>query len=247
MESHDRAQGFLDRIDTLLNPMRQEFQEWLLTLEGTNENSLEANHRLAALIQENADALRIAFRCTRCEQPARFKCVSNRTMKTGMFTFAHSGGTHTGTAKIPKLLLTEPAPDGRARHSSASPNPMPETPDLPPMFLEEIETALIPFRERFQGWLRALKGQNSESAEAARALATRIQTTADTLRVLFTCVKCGEPARLRCVAGKKEGEKYFQFGHSSGTTHGGGSAVPELTIVSIIPQAQEQYERLGDD
>lgn len=94
-----------DEIDTALEPIAASFQRDLLILEGRNFESLEANQQVAQLIQDTADRLRVAFSCPKCGESARFRCAKNASMKNGMFTFAHSVGTHTGTATIPKLTL----------------------------------------------------------------------------------------------------------------------------------------------
>jgi hypothetical protein len=99
-------------LDGVIAPIREQFAHLLLSLEGTNRESLEANVRLADIIQTTANRLGVAFRCPKCSEPARFRCVKNKSMKSGMFTFAHSTGTHTGTAAVPKLTLMDKPPHG---------------------------------------------------------------------------------------------------------------------------------------
>ena len=101
-------QAFLTGIEARMAPLaNQQFQQMLQSLEGKNFGSIAENQELALTIQTIADRLNVAFRCTKpsCSKPARFRCVKNRNIKTGMFTFAHSTGTHTGTASIPLLIL----------------------------------------------------------------------------------------------------------------------------------------------
>ncbi len=101
------------RIDNKLASERPSFEKDCTDSEGTNLLDLGENQCLASIIQEIADRLQVAFRCPKCGQPARFRCVPNNKVKTGVFVFAHSTGPHGGTAALPKLILTEPAEDGR--------------------------------------------------------------------------------------------------------------------------------------
>ena len=111
-----------DEIAAALDPIASAFQRDILALEGKNFESLEGNQQVAQVIQETADKLRVAFSCTKCGEPARFRCAKNASMKTGMFTFAHSVGTHTGTGTIPKLQLVG-KPEHGLREKIAEPEP----------------------------------------------------------------------------------------------------------------------------
>jgi len=106
-------EGGLREIENALQAPRLSFEALLRSVEGRNYESLEANQRIASLIQETADRLRLAFVCTRCGEPARFRCSQAATAKTGMFTFSHGRQTHTGTTTIPRLQTTQAAKDGR--------------------------------------------------------------------------------------------------------------------------------------
>jgi len=105
-------------IDEAHLPIVEEFKELLKSLEKENFGSLEANQRIASLVQDTANRLQVAFLCPRCNEPARFKCVPDGTVKTGVFTFGHARGNHTATTKIPPLTLTKPAPDRRRTQSA---------------------------------------------------------------------------------------------------------------------------------
>ena len=104
-------------IEESLEPQRDAFRECLKELLGTNLGELSLNQDLAELLQERADLLRAAFLCPKCEQPARFRCDKNKTSPAGKFTFAHTVGTHTGTAAVPELILV-PKPRRKKKEKS---------------------------------------------------------------------------------------------------------------------------------
>ena len=111
LESHlSSLQQRNEAISAALQPQIETFKEDVAGFEGKSYGSLKVNQEVARLIQDTADRLRTMFRCTKCGEPARFRCVKNDSMKDGMFTFGHSVGTHTGTSTIPKLVVV-PKPD----------------------------------------------------------------------------------------------------------------------------------------
>jgi hypothetical protein len=111
-------EAIMTGIEKALQESRHAFEARLTQVVGCNYGSLEANRTVATLIQDIADRLHIAFVCTKCSKPARFRC-SQGNIKTGVFTFAHSVGTHTGTASIPQLTLVAKPPHGlRARQKN---------------------------------------------------------------------------------------------------------------------------------
>ncbi len=120
---------------------------------------------------------------------------------------------------------------------------MPETPDLTPAFLEEIDQALLPLRERFEQWLGTLEGRNEGSFEANRRLAVLIQEAATRMNVAFACTKagCGQPSKLRCTKTPAVSSGMFTFQHDR-HTHGGGSTFPSLTIVPRAPDKRRRLE-----
>jgi hypothetical protein len=95
-------------IKAVLNPIQEKFQAFLLTLEGKTSENFEANEALAILIQETADALRVAFACPKpgCGAASRFRCALVGTSKTGVFSFCHKQKTHGGSSAVPRLTLT---------------------------------------------------------------------------------------------------------------------------------------------
>lgn len=117
LSSLDQALAELRRrneeIDNALEPITASFQRVTLDLEGRNFESLEANQRVAQVIQDTADRLRVAFSCPKCGEPARFRCSAAATAKTGMFVFSHGRQTHGGGTKIPKLVVVDAPEDGR--------------------------------------------------------------------------------------------------------------------------------------
>ncbi len=119
----DELRAVLREIDAVLRPSRKRFEHLLRQIQGRNFGSPEQNRCIAFLVQQIADRLHVAFVCTKCSQPARLKCVRNRSVHTGVFTFSHTGGTHTGTAAVPALVLTEPRDDRRKRAPPPGPTP----------------------------------------------------------------------------------------------------------------------------
>ncbi len=119
--------GFLEMLQKFHDGVRQFYSLWLQSLEGTTLEDLEANVALAKKIQSVATQLQCAFACSKCGMPSRFKCVKNRTVASGVFTFAHKTSTHGGTSTIPKLVLTEQDADGR------EPPPEPTNPESEPV------------------------------------------------------------------------------------------------------------------
>ena len=102
-----------ERIEAASAPLVKEFANYLTTLKDHTTGSLEGNQRIATLIQETADALRVAIACMKCGEPSRFRCSRSETIPTGAFVCAHDRQTHGGTPEIPELKLTEPMTDRR--------------------------------------------------------------------------------------------------------------------------------------
>jgi hypothetical protein len=89
-------------------------EEVFARLEGLSFGSIEANRRVATLIQTVVDRFGRYLVCTRCRNPARLRVQA--TSKDGAFVFDHGrklkqqkipGRYHAGTASLPKLEIAD--------------------------------------------------------------------------------------------------------------------------------------------
>lgn len=86
-------------------------------------------------------------------------------------------------------------------------------------------------RETFAASLEQLAGINHQNFEMNRTLAEMIQDTANDLRVLFDCPKCGDAGRLKCAMSGNSRTGAFSIVHGRGKTHGASSALPKLKLI----------------
>jgi len=113
-ESLDILDRLNNRIEEALKEPMQDFQSYLLTLEGKSFESFEANHTITTIIQRTASQLRLAFACAKegCGHAAKLRCKSGKAH--GAFIFEHSVGGkqtfHGGRTTFPPLRLIYDAP-----------------------------------------------------------------------------------------------------------------------------------------
>jgi hypothetical protein len=124
MESPENAfEAFYTEIDAALQPIIVRVQEFLKTLEGKNFGSVEANKRVAAMIQKLVSRVGMVLMCTKegCGQPSHLRCNKPARSQTGTFQFEHfvdgRRTNHTGSACLPALTLVPKPADRRKKHA----------------------------------------------------------------------------------------------------------------------------------
>ena len=100
---------------------------------------------------------------------------------------------------------------------------------------DEISAALQPIIERVQKDLNSLEGIAFDTLTDNKTMTREIQHLLNRLGVAVRCLRCHEPARIRCGKAGALETGAFQFDHAPAghrTSHGGSRRLPQLTLVS---------------
>lgn len=115
---------------------------------------------------------------------------------------------------------------------------------------DQLDKTISPFRAQFQEFLFSIEGKIYGTLEAKQEITKQVQGFADRLKLVFECVKCGEPGRLRCgrVGNSKEG--VFTFDHTlqkngkrTRVSHSGSSLVPRLVLINPAEDLRKRENR----
>ncbi len=99
------------KLDDLQKPIVTEVQQLLLSVEGLDLGSFEANREFASAVQELLDRLSLRAQCPHedCSELARFECTSSGGTRHGSFRSIHRIGErhkpHSSSTVIPHLAL----------------------------------------------------------------------------------------------------------------------------------------------
>lgn len=227
-----------EEVDRLLEGVRLEFIQAVQNIYGKNFGSLEDNRQVANALQETADKLQMVFLCHKCEKPGKLRCNQTKDAPNGSFTISHGqNSTHGGSTKFPAVIpiVMETSTEDVNAVQTSSEQLLAEAAAIQQQ-AEDLQNA--PRRAFIEKAKNAI-GRSYGTLEANRRVAATLQQTADTLRMVFRCHKCGEPGRLLCNADPRTPNGSFSIKHKSNTMHGRTKTIPPLEPVLLRDVEQE--------
>lgn len=103
--------GIKKKLDDLQKPIIEEIQQLLLSVEGLDLGSFDANKEFATEAQEILDRLNVRSKCSheKCSALARLECTHAGRTRHGSFRMVHRVGerhqAHHSCTVIPRLSL----------------------------------------------------------------------------------------------------------------------------------------------